>query len=199
MVISIILILASILLPVLKKVREKAKEIACVNNLKQIGTCVGYYTDDYMSYLPVNHSSLIYWPNAAVYPYLEEKACSILACPQNQNQESSPQILKYYYNANLIDHVNRRISYGYNDTYLGYTAYRNLSSIKNNTLVFTDNRVENAYSLNRLSVRYNMAPTDWQVAGNRHGGRTNAIFIDFHIKSFLFNDLNTTLLYWSGQ
>jgi prepilin-type N-terminal cleavage/methylation domain-containing protein/prepilin-type processing-associated H-X9-DG protein len=46
-VIAIIAILAAILFPVFAKAREKARETACVNNLKQIGTGIIIYADDY--------------------------------------------------------------------------------------------------------------------------------------------------------
>ena len=47
LVLTIIIILASMLLPALRTCREKTKEIQCRNNLKQIGTGYIMYLNDY--------------------------------------------------------------------------------------------------------------------------------------------------------
>jgi prepilin-type N-terminal cleavage/methylation domain-containing protein len=51
-VIAIISILAAILFPVFAQAREKARQAACISNLKQIGTAFAIYTQDYDSLLP---------------------------------------------------------------------------------------------------------------------------------------------------
>ena len=51
-VIAIISILMAILLPALKKARDMAKQIHCLNNLKNLGSACTYYSMDYDSWLP---------------------------------------------------------------------------------------------------------------------------------------------------
>jgi len=55
-VIAIIAILASMLLPALGKARNKAKELTCINNLRQAGVITGGYLCDYSDTIgPLNN------------------------------------------------------------------------------------------------------------------------------------------------
>lgn len=54
-VIAIIAILAAILMPVFAQARAKARQAACLNNLKQIGTALMMYAQDYDEILAGNH------------------------------------------------------------------------------------------------------------------------------------------------
>jgi len=54
-VIAIIAILAAILFPVFAQAREKARQITCVSNMKQIALGVLMYQQDYDEYYPMGH------------------------------------------------------------------------------------------------------------------------------------------------
>ena len=56
-VIAIIAVLASMLMPALSKVRERARGIQCVSNLKQAGTGMLMYAMDFNDYAPISYNS----------------------------------------------------------------------------------------------------------------------------------------------
>lgn len=51
-VIAIIGILSTLLLPALQKARETARQLVCLNKMKQIGSGISMYENDYNSYIP---------------------------------------------------------------------------------------------------------------------------------------------------
>ena len=54
-VIAIIAILAALLLPALSKAKDKARAIACLNNLSQLQLCFHLYVSDNADYMPPNN------------------------------------------------------------------------------------------------------------------------------------------------
>jgi prepilin-type N-terminal cleavage/methylation domain-containing protein/prepilin-type processing-associated H-X9-DG protein len=93
-VIAIIAILAAILFPVFAQARAKARQAACLSNMKQIGTALTMYAQDYDEMLPLNDyvgnglGPLPGWrdPRAGdswcsgTYPYV--KNLQIYVCPE---------------------------------------------------------------------------------------------------------------------
>jgi prepilin-type N-terminal cleavage/methylation domain-containing protein len=62
-VIAIIAILASLLLPALRKSQDMAKRAVCTSNLKQVGLIFANYSDDYNDWIPLGCSGT---PGAAM-------------------------------------------------------------------------------------------------------------------------------------
>ena len=60
-VVAIIAILAALLLPALVSARDRGKQIACVNNLRQISLLTNQYQNDYNGYLPAATGNGV-WP-----------------------------------------------------------------------------------------------------------------------------------------
>jgi prepilin-type N-terminal cleavage/methylation domain-containing protein len=95
-VIAVIAILAAILFPVFAQARERARMSACISNMRQIGTALTIYTQDYDETFPYirfhgagaqrgNHTYV--WKNA-IRPYL--RSLDIFACPSNPYSRTTP-------------------------------------------------------------------------------------------------------------
>ncbi len=96
-VIAIIAILAAMLLPALAKARDKAIQIKCLNNLKQLNTAMMLYCGDYQDKTPLADSVVVngvaqdiwWWYKELVKPYVGMKGTSgtndvVWACPKDR-------------------------------------------------------------------------------------------------------------------
>jgi prepilin-type N-terminal cleavage/methylation domain-containing protein/prepilin-type processing-associated H-X9-DG protein len=100
-VIAIIAILAAILFPVFAQAREKARMSACISNMRQIGTAVMMYANDYDETFPyvtfyskggnwgAKGDQTYVWKNA-IRPYL--KSLDVMACPSNPMSRGVPGV-----------------------------------------------------------------------------------------------------------
>jgi len=87
-VIAIIAILAAILFPVFAKVREKARQNACLSNMKQLGLGFAQYTQDYDEKFPcglfqaaaAGGNSGCGWAGQ-IFPYI--KSNQVFQCPDD--------------------------------------------------------------------------------------------------------------------
>src|ERR1700753_3617776 len=89
-VIAIIAILAAILFPVFAQAREKARQISCLSNEKQIGLAFMQYIQDYdetyphQQFAPPSGSPWYVWEEA-INPYIKTAAHhgDVFRCPSN--------------------------------------------------------------------------------------------------------------------
>jgi len=117
-VIAIIAVLAGLLLPVLARAKGKAKDIACVNNLKQIGVAVRMFADENDGMLPDAEQL----PSAPADPTKPlPRICDLLARQLGYNTNAMPQVQTVFRCA--LDNVGRfeqnGSSYEWNANYGG--------------------------------------------------------------------------------
>ena len=108
-VIAIIAILAAILFPVFAKVREKARAISCMSNMKQLSNAVAMFTQDHDEYLPkgfFNDQADTGQPwnqpwnwgwEETLYPYV--KSHGVYRCPDDGSNG-----VRQYVDSNGVDH-----------------------------------------------------------------------------------------------
>ena len=85
-VIAIIAIIAAILFPVFAQAREKARQTACMSNLRQIGTATLMYAQDYdeqMIGTDLGDAPEYFWGDM-IQPYMKNR--QILDCPSSPNK-----------------------------------------------------------------------------------------------------------------
>lgn len=95
-VIAIIAILAAILFPVFAQARERARAISCISNMKQMGTALFMYNQDYdekmpaafINVAPINGGTVNVIPfDSQLMPYIKNVA--VFACPSDSSAHNS--------------------------------------------------------------------------------------------------------------
>ena len=90
-VIAIIGILAGLLLPVVNKARERARQTNCENNLHQFSIAVAIYRDDHDKTFPEYLSTLYpaYIPTADLFTCLSDKSAGTEGSKPNKEGDAS--------------------------------------------------------------------------------------------------------------
>jgi len=185
-VIAIIAILAAILFPVFAQAREKARQITCLSNVKQIALAVLMYTQDYDGSFPLLNNKSD-WSG---------QSWNIVVTPYIQNNNGKPAELMYKC-PSIKRHSNTDLtSYGLN--------YQHITGIGDNppsrtemqvprpgeTLLLAENKDD--WGVGRSFVYcpkcWNPANQDFFKVGI-HNGYTNVGFVDGHAKSILHTSL----------
>ncbi len=96
-VIAIIAILAAILFPVFAKAREKARQITCASNEKQLGIAFMAYVQDYDEHFPCGGAGNNGFTNngwaGQLYPYV--KSTGAFDCPDDPTSPTQSQQTEY--------------------------------------------------------------------------------------------------------
>lgn len=201
-VIAIIAILASMLLPALGKAREKAKAIACVNNLKQNSLCFQMYAgdNDGVDVITANYSGRSYsWisilyggnvspnPNASNYiPNPNSGVCPAEAPYKFTDPTNFASFLECYGGLySITSNVPQAISddlfapSGTTGVFIKVPKVRKPSEL----LMITDSYRIRAGKSNHLKQSYviTFQPSDTMVH-TRHNNQANFLFADGHVK-----------------
>jgi prepilin-type N-terminal cleavage/methylation domain-containing protein len=108
-VVAIIAILAAILFPVFAQAREKARQITCLSNQKQLGLAFAQYVQDYDEKMPCGMYQAAGTPGSdigegwagQVFPYV--KAKGVFACPDDPTVPPAANIVVSYAYNQLLD------------------------------------------------------------------------------------------------
>lgn len=191
-VIAIIAILAALLSPALSQAREKARQIKCIGNLRQIGLAIVMYANDHEGYmLPNNQADGIpgFWVNVLSETYLQGKSGgttwhNAFGCPSDRTP---------------YDHIwtaaKEELSYGYNNSmgdaeyYSWWPALQSRHSFKNiyqvppDTALVTEVRIDS--NMSGYYMRWNVTQYDaGSLLSFPHtgGNIANVLFLDGHVE-----------------
>ncbi|MFA5646015.1 MAG: DUF1559 domain-containing protein [Candidatus Ratteibacteria bacterium] len=182
-VIAIIAILAAMLLPALSQAREKARQVSCMNNLKQIGIVMLMYIDDWNEYFPHQGIKGVTTPaqveqyygygikNILNKCYPSMRLSKVFLCPSNKWRPT--------------DYCTFAFNYGQNRNWasmesawspLKYSRLKNPSQF----LMWAD--IRGAYHHGNSTTRFSGV----------HMERDNAVFADGHVSSYKKGELGAS-------
>ena len=189
-VIAIIAILAAMLLPALNKARDMAKQIACVNNLRQTGVASqGYTTDNHDWIVPGKDKGGVVWHDlltvhgAVFYGAGSGRTAGTFVCPAESRKfgwASDKSEFRYTHFAINARLSGRPYSNGaYNDN-----RWHKVTNVKEpgRAILFGDsgNPLDHRASyVKELAYRHG-APPDATIYS---AGKTNLLYVDGHVNA----------------
>ncbi|MBW3625406.1 MAG: DUF1559 domain-containing protein [Armatimonadetes bacterium] len=199
-VIAIIAILAAILFPVFAKAREKARQSACANNTKQMGTALIMYTNDWDDTLPIFLADPKVYFIEQLQPFIKSRqvwVCPSDSCPaanysvRGADGRMQPVPQSYIPNAQVMVSA----------TGEGAASERgalSLADVKDTAGVIAITEKRSGVRDWHLEFPINVLPpyTNRSLEKERHGGGTNHSFVDGHAKWHTFSQTMSPRIMW---
>ena len=169
-VIAIIAILAAVLFPVFAKARERARQTACINNEKQIGTGITLYMQEWDDTYPIAAHREETKPHAWVeqfYRYVKTRNLNV--CPSDSGFE--------------IEGIRHTTSYVMNVYFEGGVTMADVSEPASTIYMAEANdEADGDHYHPNLGIEEMKA----ELAPERHNGGANYLFADTHTKWMKF-------------
>lgn len=199
-VIAIISILAAMLLPALNAARQRAKEIKCINNYKQMGTAYNLYgsdNDGYMTYAPSATAQGTYQKPAKGLPDVTKQLAPYLGIKVSKDEVNFGDIIPEFFYCPFQE-FSKTTSKFYGKWYNGWLHFRKdaittgvrFSTIKAPSAKIT---VMCEMDLTQAGIRDNILfrPSSSPTVGNyyflsyddrngQHGDKNGILFADGH-------------------
>jgi prepilin-type N-terminal cleavage/methylation domain-containing protein/prepilin-type processing-associated H-X9-DG protein len=208
-VIAIIAILAAILFPVFAQAREKARQISCASNLRQLGLAINMYVQDYDEKFPFGGwmppgeggggDGTNEWQNT-VFPYVKNK--QLYRCPSMSDLDEDPNDpTAWLWNRNPVGYMyNNRLAANRSPVNLGavsnpadcfllvdgHSDWGGRAGIdafgRQDTVWLMENTVFGRQSAIITGDHANWAGNDRTWGLPRHNNGANFCFVDGHVK-----------------
>ena len=190
-VIAIIAILAAILFPVFARARENARKANCQSNLKQIGTAMAMYVQDYDQVYPNLYQSTvagIYHPNGnhpagtyldlidLIYPYVKNEQA--FKCPSDST-------------------VGYHDAYGYMRAWLGGQAEAAILANRSASDLLMACDATNCWIDGNSRLKETPGVDNGRLV-SRHSEGLNWLFLDGHVKWQKINSLKYGQFNWAA-